>query len=460
MERMRPDDHFMVVVETDATPMHIGALILLERPEGDEQNFSSAIRSHLLERLKYTPLLRVLKQAPEGYDSDAWFSVSDNAANKRIHIHSLDAPLDDVALREFVAKACMQRIDLDGPPFEIHIFDRISSGRAAFYLKVHHCVTDGVGFQHLLDTLSDRTADTTETIVSGYDEEIPSPDQWRQEAETMFAVQERDRAAAKTKKEQTLEALKTFNQEPGQAATPTPEFLLSGPTSEKRIYRTVSVPLSLLKNYAHALDAKINDVFLWVASTAMRAYLIEQDALPEQSLSVNSARSYRLPEHGPYGNRIVALRPMLATNVEDPLDRLRQIQNSMRLEIARSEIEQGLLDQPEKPFGAARRREQFSKRTSNQDIILTGHVTLSNVPGSAEPRFFSGYRQLANYPVPLLGSGRFLNITSRRNADHLDWGVMADPEKVSDLDRLLILIDQALEELSRLAQSYEAGQTA
>ena len=33
VRRLRPDDHFLVLVETDATPMHVGALILLDVPD-------------------------------------------------------------------------------------------------------------------------------------------------------------------------------------------------------------------------------------------------------------------------------------------------------------------------------------------------------------------------------------------------------------------------------------------
>ena len=36
VRRMRPDDHFMVLSETDASPMHVGALILLAVPEADK----------------------------------------------------------------------------------------------------------------------------------------------------------------------------------------------------------------------------------------------------------------------------------------------------------------------------------------------------------------------------------------------------------------------------------------
>jgi hypothetical protein len=83
--------------------------------------------------------------------------------------------------------------------------------------------------------------------------------------------------------------------------------------------------------------------------------------------------------------------------------------------------------------------------------LLPGNITLSNVPGPAEKLRYAGYAQIANYPVPILGNGRFLNITSRRNGDMLDMGVMADPTKITDIGRIVAHVIEALEEYAALA---------
>src|SRR3546814_12966784 len=71
--------------------------------------------------------------------------------------------------------------------------------------------------------------------------------------------------------------------------------------------------------------------------------------------------------------------------------------------------------------------------------LLPGNLTLSNVPGPADARSYAGFRQLHNYPVPIIGSGRFLNITSRRSGGNLDMGVIADAEKLADVGRIAAL---------------------
>ena len=72
------------------------------------------------------------------------------------------------------------------------------------------------------------------------------------------------------------------------------------------------------------------------------------------------------------------------------------------------------------------------------------------MPGPSGERSYAGFRQRHNFPVPIIGSGRFLNITSRRSGDNLDMGVMADAEKIVDVDRIATLFAAALDEMEIL----------
>jgi hypothetical protein len=84
--------------------------------------------------------------------------------------------------------------------------------------------------------------------------------------------------------------------------------------------------------------------------------------------------------------------------------------------------------------------------------LLPGNISLSNVPGPSERLSYAGFAQIANYPVPIIGSGRFLNITSRRNAAMLDMGVMADPTRIPNVDRVPMLLEQQLAAYEALTQ--------
>lgn len=443
VRRMRTDDHFLILSEGDATPMHVGALIFLDVPAAELAGAYDRLVRHFVERLPGSPLLCAIHQCPDGYDSDVWADVA--ACDEAWHFDRISERLDGAQLRKRVAELVMERLDLSRPPFRVHIFDNLADGGVALYFKMHHGLADGVGFQTVLGLLSD---DHGPTPGIARDAALPSPSHWHRMAEERFAREESLREEKRAKTKETLELLKSGSlpQRPQ-----TPVLRLSGPTATTRDYATWSVPLDRVKALAKALGGTINDVFLALASGAVRRLLIELDDLPADPIVVNSARSYRRPEHGDFGNRIVAMHPHLATNIADPVARFRAIQAEMEREKSRTAIDESLLDAPEKPYGAKERRERFAQRRESGGSILPGNITLSNVPGPAQSRSYAGFVQIANHPVPLLGAGRFLNITSRRSGDNLDMGLMVDPTKIPDAARVGVALDAALAEYEGLA---------
>ena len=72
------------------------------------------------------------------------------------------------------------------------------------------------------------------------------------------------------------------------------------------------------------------------------------------------------------------------------------------------------------------------------------------MPGPAGARSYAGFLQRSNHPVPILGNGRFLNITSRRNGPRLDLGLMADPTQMADVERISRYMEDALTEYESL----------
>lgn len=444
VRRLRPDDHFMILSETDASPMHVGALILLDVPADRQDDLAAAIRRQFADRLPATPLLVRLHEAPDGYDSDVWADIARADLDALVAIEPHDGKWSEAELYDAVAALNMRRLDLSGPPFAAHLFERLADGGSAIYLKMHHSVADGIGFQTVMGLLSDAAPPVTARFA---DARLPKPEKWHAKAEARFAAEEDLRVAQSARRKQALAALEAHKDD----REPTPQLKMSGPTSDRRRYATISLPLARIKAVGKALDATVNDIFLTLAGTALRNYIGEISDLPDTPLVVNSARSYRRDEHGAFGNRIVALHPHLATHLADPVERLGAIQASMAAEMQRTAHDEALLDAAEKPYGARDRRAAFAERMAGGKRLLPGNLTLSNVPGPAETRSYAGFRQLHNYPVPIIGSGRFLNITSRRSGDNLDMGVIVDAEKVADAGRIAALFTAALDELESIA---------
>ena len=442
VRRLRPDDHFMILMETDATPMHVGALVILQTPPERKADLVVDLKRQFAERLAATPLLSVLRPSPDGFDSDVWVDLSHIDLDRHVTKVPGEDEMDDAALHAFVARRAMHRLDLSRPPFHIDILDRLSGDRSAFFMRMHHSVADGIGFQTLLGLLSDETPPAPPRLTGGV---APDPETWRVLAERRFEAETERRAAHSEARKQALGALKALAADPARQRAATPVLKLSGPTSDQRAFSTISFDLERLKSARRALGGTLNDLFLALVSTALRDYLIEIDDPPPTPLVVNSARSYRRAEHGAFGNRIVALHPHLATDRADPKARYQAIRASMQNELARTHLDEALLDAPDQPFGARDRRAKFAERASTGAAVIPGNITVSNVLGPGGARRYAGLAQIANFPTPLLGSGRFLNVTSRRNGERLDMGIMADAAKIPDVGRVAALLARALE---------------
>jgi diacylglycerol O-acyltransferase len=442
----------MILTETAETPIQLSALLTLDVSDRDRNAVFDRLRAHLVERLANTPLLAALRQAPDGYDSDVWVDVA--GCDTDSHVERVGDPLNDCELDNIAAVNSMRRLDLARAPFRVIVFDDVGPSanaprRCAVQITVHHCVTDGVGLQNLLARLTDDAPPASGVRVAG--EPLPD-DQWLAAAAARFEAEAPAREAKRALMEQARDALRNTERTP---RAHTPVLKMSGPTSRERAYTRVRLPLDRVRTVAHSHDSTINDILLALAAAAVRGSLIDLGDLPESPIVVNSARSYRRPEHGEFGNRIVALHPHLATHIDDPLERLGAIRASMADERDRTQWDEAMLDQLEVPYGPRDRRAKYAERARRGAPALPGNVTVSNVPGPAEPRRFAGWRQLSNHPVPLLGNGRFLNITSRRNGDWLDLGVMADPTKLPDVQSSAALMQDALGTYESLATTRQ-----
>ena len=85
-------------------------------------------------------------------------------------------------------------------------------------------------------------------------------------------------------------------------------------------------PLDEVKAVKDALGVKVNDIVLAVCAGTLRQYLEGLDALPEEPLVAVCPVSVRDDdERGTQGNKVSAMFTSLATDIDDPGERLRAI---------------------------------------------------------------------------------------------------------------------------------------
>lgn len=447
VRRLRPDDHFFVIAETDASPMHVGALLVLDVPASERGSLLADMRRQFSERLPATPLLCRLAEAPEGFDASVWVALADCDLDYHVVQGRLQGE-GEGALLDFVARCSMERLELSRPPFRAYVLDP-PNGPAAVYLTMHHSVGDGLAFQRVLALLSDSQPPVA---ARAGDAVLPDATAWRELSDAGFADASAAIEGFKTRRRAARAELEILKADPAEQRSRTPLLRLSGPTTTSRDFATASLSLAEVKQVAKSLHVTLNDLFLALVSTSLRDYLISIDDLPDAPLVINSARSYRRPEHGDFGNRIVAMNPHIATSEPDPLARLRAIQAEMAREARRAPFDQAQMNAPEQPFGVRDRRARVTGALGQGATILPGNITISNVPGPEGRLVFAGNPVTGNFPAPIIGSGRFLNITSRRHADRLDLGIMTDAEKIPSAAPIAEGLQRALGAYAALAE--------
>lgn len=465
MRPVRPADDFMIVAESDDAPMHIGSLQFYDVPAAEQAGFHGKVRAHLERRLPVTPLMSVRHPAPLRFDSDVWLDVASFDLAYHVSAAGDGKAMTRQDVYRFVEREVMRRLDPNRPPFRIFVMPRlvdehgVPAGSAVF-MKVSHGFVDGIGFQSIVRLLTDDSAIPVYEPVRRRTERPAPAWWWLARSALRFVTDIPAERAAEKRRAEALAALAKLKNDPAMKRAKTPALKkLGAVTSNQRAFETLSLPIERFRAVGRQLGGTINDVFLAVGGGALRRFLMEVDDLPELPIVINSARSYRRPEHGEWGNRIVALHPHIGTSIADPVERFKAIQQSMAVELARSPHDEPLVDRAEVPYGPRKRREALSARVDSGARILPGNIALSNVPGPAERRYLAGYVQTANYPTPILGNGRFLNVTMRRNADMLDLGIMCDAAKVPDATRIKACLVDALAELESAARAVPAATT-
>ena len=197
----------------------------------------------------------------------------------------------------------------------------------------------------------------------------------------------------------------------------------------------------------------VNDVILTLVSTSLRNYLDSRDELPELSLRTGIPVSLRTEEDDDFSNRVTQVPVTLATNIDDPVERLMAIHSECEdaKELARGG-ETGTIEfmQILPPLLVAAMMVATSPRQTTQ--LIGSNLIVSNVRGSDQPMYIAGARMETMYPMSIITSGLGLNFTCVSYNQHVDVGITIEPHLVPEPWSIIDGLEQALHEYLRLAR--------
>jgi diacylglycerol O-acyltransferase len=444
MRLLSPVDQMFVRMETSRTPMHIGALAVFRLPAGAGPQFVRDIHAGF-SQLAYLPFPfdSVLAGGAVAEALPTWQQVQPDP-EYHVRLSALPAPGDDADLGRLVERLHSHPLDMTRPLWEAHVIEGLSEGRFAFYFKAHHGAVDGMGAMSLI------------TNWLSTDPGGPAGSGAAERDERRATLLDRLRVPAKRVTDGVLAtgelAGRLLDMTRGtnssvRAALRTPRTPFNQKLTQHRRIAVQVLELPRLKAVATATGATVNDVVLTTLSGAVRRYLAELDALPEESLTVSVPVGFDRDE-GTLNAATGFVCP-LGTDLEDPLERLKLIS-----------------------AGTSRGKADLSNMSANalQHYTLLGLVplmigqktgllkrlpplfnfTVSNVVLSRQPLYLLGAELDLIVPVSFLADGYGLNVTLVGYTDRVALGFVACRDTVPHVQRLAVWTGEALAELEAL----------
>jgi len=461
-------DSLFLHLETPETPMHVASLHLFDLPEGYRGDFHADLKHRVARRLHLVPLFRRrLHTLPLAIGNPFWVEEVDVDLDYHVRRVRLARPGTQAQLEACAARIHATLMDRDHPLWEVHVIEGLQSGQVGLYIRVHHAVLDGAAGMALAGALLDPTPEPRD---------VPPPRGKRAQAEPPGIV-ELARAALKHDVDQYTKLLRRLpdlvgmlagaGKRPGDpSAEPARRSRAFGPrtplnvsiTGERR-FAAVSLPLDEVKRVARAHDAKLNDVVLAICSGALRSYLSRHGGIPRQPLIAGMPFSLREAGNTDYSTQVTMTLVNLATDIADPVQRLRAIRDAAGAIKSVAGRAKALIPTDTPSLGAPwllgglAALYERSKLADRLPPIM--NVVISNIPGPVAPLYAAGARMRSYWPLSIVEHGVGLNITVVSYCGALDFGLVAARCAVPDVHPLARAIEEAHAEL--LGLTMEQG---
>jgi WS/DGAT/MGAT family acyltransferase len=426
----------------------------------DMQTVSALLR----ERLHLLPPLRWrLVEVPLGLDLPYWTEDPDFDLDFHVRETALPAPGDDRQLAETVARLFGRPLDRRRPLWELYVIHGLTEGRVALLTKIHHSVVDGISGNEIMAALLDPEPEGRVIEPPGARPlAAPVPSDRSMLVRGLRGIPRQPLRAARS----IPNTITGFTDLPGANALPglptlsrvysrarrllgseehagilevttarPPKTPFNGPVSAHRRFAFGSLSLDSVRAIRREYGTTVNDVVVSICAGAVREWLLERGALPDDPLVAMIPMSVRRrDERGTWGNRISMMIVPIPTDEPDARRRLQRTHELLRSAKERhSALPASLLTDatafipPAVAALAARNTVDILSRTRPPLNLV-----ISNVPGPRSSLFCAGAELLANYPVSVIVDGVGLNITVVSYKNRVDFGIVGDREQIDD----------------------------
>ena len=379
-----------------------------------------------------------------------------------LHLRRLDAPSPHTpaTVLDFARHEAMTGFDLSRPLWQFTLIEHLSGGGAAFVMKVHHSLTDGIGGMQLALLLFETTEQSQaidEPPPQAANEPVPGTAElvreslaydWHRVFETLrhglSGAMPAALHVARDPLHATADALATARSV-AHFVAPISETLSPTMTDRSldRRLAMLAVDLHDLKEAAKSAGGSLNDAFVASVTGGLRRYHEHHGAVVDE-LRITLPISIRKEDDPPGGNRITLERFAVPVGLADPAERIRR--TGERCRAARDDR---ALPHSDAIAGT------LNLLPSNVVGSMLKHVDFlaSNVPGVNVPIYLAG-APVSGYFVFGPTTGSAVNVTLLTYCGTCCVGVNVDAAAVPDHDALTDCFRQGFEEVLALAGDH------
>ncbi len=450
-----------LLAENRNMPMHVGGLQLFEKPDGAGRNYIRDMFEQMRDVDEIAPLF--LKHPHRSLRTGAqlvWKEDEQFDIEHHVRHSALPKPGRVRELLELCSRLHSTRLAWERPLWEAHVIEGLRDGRVAMYTKTHHALVDGVSAMRLLASVL-----STDPDKRG----MPAPWGLQQsrssKSKPEHHLSEVPVSALRTAMGITAEAagmpgalIKTITKglrnETSALSLYAPRTIFNQNITGSRRFAAQDWPIERLRAIGKATNTTLNDVVLAMCSGAVRAYLLELDALPEAPLvsmvpvGLNAKQSQVASGEG--GNAVGSVMVQLATDKSDPAVRLSTIHASMKdgKEALSSMTPVQILAMS--AIGQA--PAILTPMLRMQGIVRPPYnLIISNVPGMRTTHYWNGAKLTGTYPLSIPINGMALNITCTSYDGKMAFGLTGCRRTVPHLQRLLGCLDEEVKALEKAA---------
>lgn len=432
IERLTPEDELMLWPD-EVWPQDIGALVVMDgggllddrrRLRIETARQTVAGRLHLVPRFH-----QLLHVPPRHLGGPLWVDAPAFDIRQHVQEYAVPAPGGEEQLLLAVEELRRLRLDRSRPLWEMWFLTGLSDGNIAMFVRMHHCIADGMAGVATMASFLDTAPDAVPSPPEPW-----TPSAMPTEAALLADFRARRRATARAR----LSALahpvrslrRTFSAWPAVrellADRPLAATSLDRIVGQDRKLSLVRSELQPIKDIAHAHDAKVNDVVLAAIAGGLRALFNSRRELVEGGM----VRIY-VPVSLHQGERTAARGNLIAQMVV-PLPVGTADPDACLGQIARETAERKAKVRPSlgKVPHRGRAGRLFLRLVNRQRV----NVSSADIPGPEVPLYFAGARLLEVFPMVQLLGKNSLTVGAMSYAGRFSMMVVADRDAYPDLD--------------------------